>query len=295
MSKASPDELTVFRSDALRKCFLQSYDAALAAWPTQPESRFVPTPFGETHVLSSGPEGGRSVVMLPGLNTGATLWGAVLEPLAKRCRVHCIDLPGDSGRSRPSRPLRHREESKSWLSALLDGLELDSTAVVGASLGAYLAACFALDAPGRVERLGLVAPAATLSSVGGWFLLKGIGAVLLPTRDRQRRFTRWLSRSSGLFGDPHTEQMLVGMRAVRSRVRIMPRSLSNGELEQLSMPTLVVIGEHEVMNRSDAVTAAQRAEACLAQCRVEVVDGASHIVTKDAPAAVARLLDEFLV
>ncbi len=51
-----------------------AYDASLAHWPVPYTTLDVPTPFGSTHVIASGPDQARPLVLLPGNFASATMW-----------------------------------------------------------------------------------------------------------------------------------------------------------------------------------------------------------------------------
>jgi hypothetical protein len=57
---ASPDgrDLGGFRSAEAEHKYTAAYDEVLAQWPVSFTQVTVSTPFGETHVIVSGPEGG---------------------------------------------------------------------------------------------------------------------------------------------------------------------------------------------------------------------------------------------
>lgn len=101
------------------------------------------------HVRVTG--AGPDVVVVHGLSGSWRWWSRLVEPLARRFRLHFVELPR-LGRVRAG-------ELAAWLGCLLDAAGLDPVDLVGHSLGGLVAAELALTQPGRVRRLALVAPA----------------------------------------------------------------------------------------------------------------------------------------
>ena len=112
-----------------------------------------------TRVLQAG-NGADSVLLLHGGLSTANRWRASLEPIAAAgWRALTVDLPGrgfaiQTGERRLTVP-----DFADFVAAFLDEMDIARVPVVGASLGAHVAAELALRHPDRVERLVLVGPA----------------------------------------------------------------------------------------------------------------------------------------
>ncbi|MES2414125.1 MAG: alpha/beta fold hydrolase [Pseudomonadota bacterium] len=129
--------------------------------------RFAParvtTPGGEAEFRKSGPDAqGVTHVLLHGIGSGSGSWLMQLEAASgtEGARVLAWEAPG-YGQSSPvsaAQPDAGDYASRLW--ALLDKLGItQSVTLVGHSLGALMAARAALQRPGQVERLVLLAPA----------------------------------------------------------------------------------------------------------------------------------------
>jgi len=108
------------------------------------------------HYLEEGR--GPATVLVHGLGGFAESWRHNVPELARHGRVIALDLPGfgRSGKPRRSYTLEFLAQA---LDSLLGGLGVDTVRLVGHSLGGAVAARFALDHPGRVERLAFVGAA----------------------------------------------------------------------------------------------------------------------------------------
>ena len=129
-----------------------------------PETRFVESPKGRVAYHDTGE--GPAVVLIHGGGPGAygySNYRKNFEPLAKAGnRVLIIDLPG-YGQS----DYRSSEDGlftplADALLELVDHLGLDKVSIVGNSLGGGTALRFALDNPGRADKLILMGPGGSL-------------------------------------------------------------------------------------------------------------------------------------
>jgi len=110
----------------------------------------------ELHYLEEGR--GPATVLIHGLGGFAESWRHNVSELARHGRVITLDLPG-SGRSGKPRRAYTLEFLAQALDRLLHALGVDCVHLVGHSLGGAVAARYALDHPGRVERLALLGAA----------------------------------------------------------------------------------------------------------------------------------------
>jgi pimeloyl-ACP methyl ester carboxylesterase len=112
------------------------------------------------HTLRGGDDiDGTPQLFVHGLGGAASNWIEVLGRFAQHGPVLAPDLPG-FGRTEPPVPGASRVRANArFLVALLDTLGWDRVVVHGNSMGGLLSVLLAELAPGRIERLVLVAPA----------------------------------------------------------------------------------------------------------------------------------------
>ena len=88
-------ELSRFRSPEAERRYLRAYEQVLAQWPVACEELTVPTPFGDTHVVTSGDTHTPPLVLLHATVTSSTGWLSNIGPLSDRHRVFAVDRGGD--------------------------------------------------------------------------------------------------------------------------------------------------------------------------------------------------------
>lgn len=126
-----------------------------SALPPHVAERLVPVLAGteQARVLVAG--NGDPVLFLHG--AGGLVWDSLLEALAGEHTVYAVEHPG-AGESDILEQLPAIWDLVLFYDELLDGLGLETTAVVGHSFGGMVAAELAANNPRRVSRLVLIAP-----------------------------------------------------------------------------------------------------------------------------------------
>ncbi len=272
---------SAFKSPEGAAAYLSAYDTAMQAWPAPYKSLDISNRFGVTHVVASGPKNAPPLVLLHGYWATLTMWTPNISALSKAYRVYAIDVMGQPSKSVPGEPIRNAQDYVAWLSAVLDALHLNKTNLAGMSYGGWLALNYAVAAPQRVQSLVLLSPAASLLGLVKQFALRGALMMLFPTRFTVNAFMRWL----GFKDDPKDakamtsviELMVLGLKHFRFPRAVAPTVFSDAQLQAMQVPTLLLMGEHEVIY--DAAKALSRARRLIPNFEGELVPGCSHEMT----------------
>lgn len=114
---------------------------------------------GDVSILRAGAPGARPLVLLHGIGSNARSFEAVMSELAGSRPVIAWDAPGygTSAPLEPAWPLT--DDYVAALRGLLDRLGVGRVDLLGHSMGALIAARFAVLHPGRLGRLILASPA----------------------------------------------------------------------------------------------------------------------------------------
>ena len=277
---------------------------------------------GETRVLELGD--GPPLVLLHGLMDSAGLWAPILAALAARHRVLAVDLPGH-GLADPlaDDAVDMENLARTFVRDVLDGLGLESAALVGSSLGGFVCTAFALDAPERVSGLVLVgAPVGVTREVPAPLLFLGLLAgVPLVGRALARRMLATPTRESlrklmGQIAVAHPERLddgmldadvlgqqrnlesyLVLLRTLGSARGLMPvvgRLVLGRRWDDLAVPTLYVKGGRDRFVTSRVDEAWGGITARNPNIRIGAVEDAGHLLWLDEPERVAGEIVGFL-
>ena len=286
----------MFKSPEGEARFLAAYDTVLRDWPVPYEERDIPTRFGSTHVIASGPPDAPPVVLLHSLSASATVWRANVKPLSERHRVYAVDVIGQPGKSIPSRMLRDRDDYAAWLGDVLDGLGVMRATLIGSSFGAFLSMNQAIKAPQRVEKLVLIGPAGTFAGLPLRFYYTMLvrGPLLRLLRGRKPEVPAALP--AGIMLNPGDEAWGALMRIVMMDsarpITIMASVFSRAEMRGVRAPALLLVGEKEVLY--DAHALVKRAMVRMPGLRAAVVKGAHHIAAQSKPDDVNARILQFL-
>jgi pimeloyl-ACP methyl ester carboxylesterase len=261
--------------------FAPTYRAWLAEWPLQPQQRVVDTRTGRTHLLVWGPADAPPLVVLHGAGASGLSWVYQAEAFAVHNRVYALDIPGHYGLSVSAKPQRTMADIVTWLDEVLDALQLSRVDLLGHSFGGQVALYYALHAPARLQRLILMAPGA-LFPLRMAYLLRAM-TVLFGTRAATDRLLRYLGSHANDHQEPYEARLrrAVDMSMIVSRhfgllQMPFPSTLRNEELRALSIPTLLVIGEQEVIY--DARKAMARATTLIPKVQTVLLPGAGHLM-----------------
>ncbi len=202
------------------------------------------TSAGRTHVLTAGDPASPPVLILQGGNVTNPVTLAWFQGLADDYYLVAPDTPGQPGKSAPDDP----DAYGPWVVDVVDGLEIDRAAVVGASHGGGALLEAAAHAPDRIAAAALVAPAGFGTPVS--FALARIVVPSLGYRvvGHSGLLTRALAP---MFTAPVADVEAVTVETIGRALRTGDLSAEfpgPGDLDALATfeaPTLVVLGESD--------------------------------------------------
>ncbi|HET9142924.1 3-oxoadipate enol-lactonase [Actinophytocola sp.] len=242
-----------------------------------------------------GPAGAPVLVLGSSLGTTADMWRPQLAALTERYRVVRYDHRGHGGSPVP--PGRYRlDDLGGDLLDLLDRLGLDRVHLGGLSLGGMVAMWLAANAADRVDRLALLCTSARLGPPDMWrtrietVAAQGISAIA------EAQLGRWFTPGFAA-RDPDTiawaRAMLTGTPAagyVGCCAAIESMDLVPA-LGAITAPTLVIAGADDPATPPEH---ARTIAAGIPGAELSIVPDAAHLANVEQPAAVTRLLLDFL-
>lgn len=263
----------------------------------------VATQDGLTHVQMAGPESGQTLVLLHGGTVPMGIWEAHAGPLADAgFRVLRFDAFGRGLSDRVAGPY-DRDLHVRQLMDLLDALGWSQPVVlVGTSLGGATAATAAVEHPGRVAALVLVAPVVDYrDQVPGVLRWPGVGEVLMRLVGvplAERRIADWAGTLPG--GDRLLAdfQRQIGTRGFEALLLSLARDGALGDyrptyarLGELDLPVLLIWGRQDT-----EIPPAHMADLRdrIPQLAELSIDGAGHAVALSEHARVVLEIRDFV-
>jgi 3-oxoadipate enol-lactonase len=253
----------------------------------------------DLHLTEAGE--GEPVLLIHGVTVDATFEAREIEALARTHRVVAPDLRGHGRSTRPERFTL--EDHVADMIGLLDALGIERTAVVGASMGSYVAQGLALAVPERITRLVLVvAKSNGLVSSSARLLAEHADELKDLTREQQQL---WLgAQMFAPVTPPEVVQQLIdwtveragrGLAMDAAQLVAANDAVAGFDFRQglpgLQVPTLVVSGRYDVLNPpSDGEELAD----LLPDATFEVFERSGHLLSWEEPEHYAETLGGFL-
>lgn len=242
---------------------------------------------------------GIPVLLLHGFPHNRSLWSPQLGALAAQARTIAMDLRG-FGESAPCAS-NTVDDYADDAAALLTELGIDRAVVVGLSMGGYATLAFWRRHSDRVRALVLCDTRAGADS----------DEARIARRSMQEQVQ---DRGSSAVAD----QMIAGMVGRTTRANhpelvdelhrmmsiapvagvvgaldaLMHRPDSTATLATIDVPTLIIVGDEDVLT---PVKESRAMHLAIPGSRLEIVSGAGHVSNAERPAAFNHVLSEFLI
>ena len=242
-------------------------------------------------VVGDGP----ALLLLHAFPLDRRMWRVTAAALASRYRVITLDFRGFGESTLTAAP--SLELLADDAAALLDALGLPIAAVVGLSMGGYVALAFAARHPSRLgalvladTRAGADSPAARQGRDDGIALVRSSGTTAfvepLPAKllsPRASEETRGLVRA--LAAQQRDTAIAGALAAMRDRPD------RSAELAALRCSTLILVGAEDTVTPPAESHAMARV---IPGARVVLLPGAGHLSNLEAPDAFVEVLGQFL-
>jgi pimeloyl-ACP methyl ester carboxylesterase len=267
----------IYKSIEGERSVLERYRAFLKRWPVPNLQVRVPTSQGETFVIISGPEDAPALLLLHGGVMNSAMWMGEVTAFARFFHVYCIDMIGEPGLSAPARPALASDAYAVWLDDVLSHLAVARAAILGISLGGWLALDYAIRRPEKVERVAVLCP--------GGIGRQKVGIV----------FATLVSRMFGGLGKRRLKERILGpapadpppqLKAFVDFVELIhknfkPRMVKlpvfpDKALRGLNKPVLAIVGARDVL--LDSAQTKRRLEALVNGAQVVYLPEAGHMI-----------------
>lgn len=258
----------------------------------------------EIHYETSG--SGKALVLISGLGYPLWQWHKMVPYLAEQFRVISFDNRGVGQTEKPAGPYTAQVLAADT-AGLLEALSIEKAAIMGHSMGGFIAQAMALDFPEKVSELILCS-----TNFGGPNhvpVTPEAFAVLSDTAsDPLTRFTNGLKVSTAPgWADAHPEvvkawvdwrvanpvepvpyqaQMAIGLELMTEEAAF------ENKLPNISVPTLILFGAY------DKVVPPENAELLQKRVRgsrIAIIPDAGHFFPIEVPEAASQIVIDFLI
>ncbi|MFJ7069814.1 alpha/beta fold hydrolase [Streptomyces sp. NPDC101115] len=248
------------------------------------------TPTNTLQYRVDGRDDAPVLVLGPSLGTTWHMWDRQIPELTRTWRVVRFDLPGHGGA--PAQPAGSVAELGDRLLATLDELGIQRFCYAGCSLGGAVGLDLALRAPQRVASLALVATSPRFGSADEFrqrgVLVRTNGLEPMARTAPEQWFTPAFAGAQPAIVDWAVQMVRTTdpgcyIAACEALAVFDVREA----LDRIGVPALVLVGADD---RITGPAEARTLVAGIADARLAVVPGASHLAPVEQPAAVTDLL-----
>ena len=194
---------------------------------------------------------GKPLVLLHGNGEDSSYWNAQIPELTRFYRVIAVDSRGHGASGSGGHGLSFEMMAED-LKTVLDTLGVKKAHFLGFSDGGNLAIKFALTHPEYIDKL--ILNAANVAALS--------------------RFSKKAARRRDVLG-----------------LMVHPYGVTMNDLERLTMPTLIIVGEHDAIREKQTKEMASH----IPHCEVEVFRDGDHFVAAKQPSRFNRTVIEFLL
>jgi len=237
---------------------------------------------------------GAPLILIHGLADDVTIWNSVIPALSARFRVIALDQIGFGHSDKPL--LNYRVSTfVDFLDGFLTELKIERVSLIGNSLGAWVAAAFALAHPARVDRL-VLCDAAGYAALAQAMDPRALSALRLASREdiqylgpltfHDKRFyhdVEAIFKQRVTAGDSYTVAQFLDSMARGDD------TLDN-RLQALTQPTLVVWGRDDKLI---PLSFGQRFHREIANSQLRVIENCGHLPQLECPAEFVTAVLEF--
>jgi pimeloyl-ACP methyl ester carboxylesterase len=252
--------------------------------------------------LAHADEGaGPPIVLLHGFPLSRTMWRNQIAELAPTYRVIAPDLRGHGDSPHPE-GVYTMDEMADDVDELLDAADITQPVVLGGlSMGGYVALAFMARYPERVRGLMLMDTRASADAPEAARDREANARAVLEAKSGQPVVEKMVPRLFGKATFEEKPELVEPIRAVM--VKTSPQGVAGAlrgmairpdrrpMLAQIAVPTLVLVGEDDLITPPDE---AKGLVGAILHSRLVVIPRAGHMAPYENPVAANRAILEFL-
>lgn len=254
----------------LKDAFYRSLEGkqAMVAWEDNMRSRlsenaeeiWVKTRFGPTYVVADGPKDKPPVIALHGWGTNGFIFivSNAFTPVTDNFRTYTVDVIGQPGQSALQTPPVRSSGYADWIQDLMDGLGLEKAYFLGTSFGCWLILNYGIQNPDAVIAATLLCPAGMAKPrLDPTILYYFYKATYFPTNKNVQQFIKKIIFSpNSSVKKPIIDDLVAGFQIAFEHFQTnaeLPYTMEEEQLNKFKAPTLVLIGQDDMLFPSQAV------------------------------------------
>lgn len=282
----------IFQHKKEKNSYVKSYNNSLKLWKIPFEEQNIKTRYGTAHVIITGPENGKKLVLLHGMDASSTMWYPNIKALSKNHRVFAIDFLMEPSKSTLTTNPLSSEEIVIWYNDIFNYYKIKNFDIVAASRGGWIATLLATK-NNTIEKIVLLSPAQTFEFVDN--VRRTSSALLLKFFPSEKKLGKTLKAFS-----THPEKMkhvfkrqfyLANKYAKSNTNMLQMLPFSDSDLKLITNPVLVLIGDDDVINSEKTL---ERVQKLLPKGKTGIIKDAGHFLSIDQSNVVNEAIISFI-
>lgn len=261
-----------FKTQHGRDEILKYYDKLLEKLTIPYERLNISTCHGNTFCIAAGELSAPPMVLLHGSSMNSCMWISDILKYHHTYRVYALDIPGEAGRSDERQLPFTTSDLDDWLYDVFNILSIDKAVLIGASLGAWLSAKFAISYPEKIDKLVLLCPAG-IGTQNKKFIFTALFYMLLGKKGIRRLF-KIINGNVEMPEIILKFQILIG-KHFNTRKEPIP-IFSDDEIKHLTMPVFLFVGAKDIMLHS--IETADRMRKLVPHANINILPEAGHSI-----------------
>ncbi len=243
--------MKVYRSEKAANKIRSTYDELLKQWGIPVKELMVSTMYGSTHIIITGKEDGKPLLMFHGVgDDSALMWIYNAKALGEYYKLYAIDTIGGPGKSLMSEKYNTSYDDVIWIDEIMNYFNLEKSSIIGVSHGGYLVQLYSLYRQEKIDKAISVSSSVPIDGTGSYMktMMKiFLPEALFPTKKNVIRLLRKLSGShvdvfthNGIILE-HYQWLLKGFNNMAMRYHKV-RMFTEDEVEQIKDKIYYLVG-----------------------------------------------------
>lgn len=291
-SHKEKDIYPVYRTQEAKTKMRENYRKALNQWPVRYRELDVPTSFGNTHIIVSGAENQKPLILLHGSSANSTSWIYNIRSFSKKYTVYSIDIIGDIGKSVMIKKPANRKDYAAWLSEVMKRLNIRRASFVGCSYSSSIVHGFITEYPEQADKAIYISGYYGKTSFQTLFKL--ICYSVNPSRKNIKKMIDWMNGGEMKITDVEIamiDAFLYRMKAYNPYL-IDLSNVPSQEIENLKTPLMILMGKKDGL--CDPVKTCNYIHNLNPSIQVNIIPNGGHMFYIDDPILTAELIQNFL-
>lgn len=243
--------MKAYRSQKAANKIRSTYDELIKQWGVPIEELMVPTTYGATHVIITGKEDGKPLLMFHGVgDDSALMWIYNAKKLGESYRLYAIDTIGGPGKSLMGEKYNKGYDDVIWIDEIMNYFKLEKSSIIGVSNGGYLVQLYTLYRKEKIDKA--ISLSSSVPIEGSENYMKTMMKIFLPEAlfPTKRNVMKLLKKLSGNHVEVFTNHAIIldhyiwllkGFNTMAMRYHKI-RMFSEDEVEQIRDKVYYLVG-----------------------------------------------------